>query len=78
MILKTLLVVNIVNDIINISIRGKAFYKYMVRNIVGALLDFNKGKITVDGLRKMLNEPDIRHQLTTSPPNGLYLAKIYY
>ena len=66
------------DDIITISIRGKAFYKYMVRNIVGAILDYNKGKITLDGLKKMLDYPDFRHQLTTSPPNGLYLAKIYY
>ena len=66
------------NNIILISLKGKAFYKYMVRNIVGALLDYNKGKVSLDELNNMINNPNIRHQLTTSPSNGLYLAKIYY
>ena len=65
-------------NILVIRIVGTSFYKYMVRNIVGALLDYNKDKITINDLFNMLNNPDNKRQLTTICPNGLYLTKIYY
>ena len=65
-------------DIISIRITGTSFYKYMVRNIIGAMLDYNKGKINLNGLQNMLDNPTNKRQLTTISPNGLYLTKIYY
>ena len=65
-------------DILSIIFVGKAFYKYMVRNLVGAMLDYNKGKVSLGDLRKMLENPEIAMQLSTAPAKGLYLEKIFY
>ena len=66
------------NNIISIKIIGTNFYKYMVRNIVGAMLDYNKKKVKINDLKNMLDKPNETKQLTTICPNGLYLVKIYY
>lgn len=65
-------------DTINIYFRGKSFYRYMVRNLVGAMLDYNKGKVSLEELKGMLNKPDIKKQLSTAPSEGLYLLDIKY
>ena len=66
------------NNILTIRIVGTSFYKYMVRNIVGALLDYNKEKVTLCELKKMVEDVANKKQLTTAVPYGLYLTKIYY
>lgn len=65
-------------DTINIYFRGKSFYRYMVRNLVGAMLDYNKGKITLEDIKEMLNKPLIKKQLSTAQSEGLYLLEIKY
>ncbi|MBQ9833662.1 MAG: tRNA pseudouridine(38-40) synthase TruA [Bacilli bacterium] len=65
-------------EILSIIFVGKAFYKYMVRNLVGAMLDYNKNKVTLEGIAKMLKKPNVTRQLSTAPSNGLYLEKIFY
>lgn len=65
-------------NVITIRIIGTHFYKYMVRNIVGALMDYNKDKVSINDLMQMLEKPEQKKQLTTISPNGLYLTKIYY
>ncbi len=57
---------------------GCAFYRYMVRNLVGALIEVGKGKVSIDTIRDMLNLKDFEKRLPTSSPNGLYLLKIRY
>lgn len=66
------------NDEINIYFRGKSFYRYMVRNLVGAMLDFNKDKISFADLKRMIDEPEEKKQLSTAPSQGLYLMEIKY
>ena len=65
-------------EILSIIFVGKAFYKYMVRNLVGAMLDYNKEKVSLNDLRNMLDNPEISKQLSTAPAKGLYLEKIFY
>lgn len=64
------------NEVI-IRFKGKSFYRYMVRNLVGAMLDYNEGKCDIIELKKML-EKDYHKQLTTASANGLYLEGVYY
>jgi len=66
------------NDIITITFEGKSFYRYMVRNLVGAMLDVARGKATIDDVKNMLDNYDIDKHLSCAPANGLYLNKIYY
>lgn len=65
-------------DFITITFIGKSFYRYMVRNLVGAMLDYNEGKCDLKLINRMLNEKDFNHQLRTAPANGLYLRGVKY
>lgn len=66
------------NNILYFKFKGIGFYRYMVRNLVGALLEVGKGKTTEETIKNMLEYPDIEKRLPTSSPNGLYLLKINY
>ena len=65
-------------DILEIHFIGRGFYRYMVRNIVGAMLEIAKCNTYPDILKKMLDNPNVKKQLPTAPPEGLYLHKIWY
>ncbi len=67
-----------VNREVWIIFRGKGFYRYMVRNMVGAMLDYNEGKCDLLDIQNMLNQPTIKKQLRTAPATGLYLENVYY
>lgn len=62
---------------INIVFEGKSFYRYMVRNLVGAILDYNEGKCDLLLLKKMFDDNFI-YQLRCAPARGLYLEDVYY
>ena len=65
-------------DILSIHFYGKSFYRYMVRNMVGALIDVGKGKATSADIKQLLNHPKTDKMLSTAPAKGLTLVKIYY
>lgn len=59
------------------TFEGKSFYRYMVRNLVGALFQVGLHNIEPSEVKKMVeNTSDVT--TPTMPPNGLYLNKIYY
>lgn len=66
------------NDIVYITMEGKSFYRYMVRNIVGAMLDYNEGRCDLSLIKKMLEDENFDYQLRTVLANGLYLEKVDY
>lgn len=66
------------NNFLEIKFIGKSFYRYMVRNLVGAMLDVALNKRTIKDIEEAINTPEIKKEFTTSPPNGLYLHKISY
>ena len=65
-------------DIILIEFIGIGFYRYMVRHLVGAILDVGKKRVSIDTLRDMLDNPSVDKQLSVAPSEGLYLIKIKY
>lgn len=65
-------------DILEIKFIGKSFYRYMVRNLVGAMLDVATSKVALVEVKTALDNPLTKKQFKTAPPNGLYLAKIIY
>lgn len=69
---------NINDNILEIKFVGKSFYRYMVRNLVGAMLDVARGKVTKEDVKSMLDNYEIDKHLSCAPANGLYLNKIYY
>ena len=66
------------NNILEIKFIGKSFYRYMVRNLVGAMLDVSNDKATLEEIKEALEHPKIKKQFKTAIPNGLYLNKIIY
>lgn len=65
-------------NILEITFVGKSFYRYMVRNLVGALIEVGKHKINKEYIKNMLDEYEKRQVLPTAPAQGLYLIKIEY
>lgn len=65
-------------SILEIKFTGKSFYRYMVRNLVGAMLDVANNKASLEEIKKSLDKPEIKRQFKTAIPNGLYLNKIEY
>lgn len=63
---------------LEISFIGAGFYRYMVRNLVGALIEIGKYKIDEDTIKEMLYNPRVAKSLPTAPSEGLYLKKIWY
>lgn len=61
-----------------ISFLGKSFYRYMVRNLVGAMLDYSIGKCDLLLIERMLKEDNFDYQLSCAPAKGLYLEGVYY
>ncbi len=65
------------NNVLYLKFKGYAFYRYMVRNLVGALIEVGKNKIDSNRIKEMLNNNNSK-RLPTSKPNGLYLWYIKY
>ena len=63
---------------ITITFIGKSFYRYMVRNMVGAMLDVATGKNSLDELKEMLDNVKVVKQMSCAPAQGLYLLEIFY
>ncbi|HKY20982.1 MAG TPA: tRNA pseudouridine(38-40) synthase TruA [Vicinamibacterales bacterium] len=60
------------------EIAGTGFLKYMVRNIVGTLVEVSDGRRTVESIRELLMSHDRAAAGPTAPPSGLYLVRVDY
>ena len=65
-------------SILEIEFTGKSFYRYMVRNLVGALIEVGKHKIDSTYLKNMLKKYNEKQVLPTAPACGLYLISVKY
>jgi tRNA pseudouridine38-40 synthase len=59
-------------------VRGKSFLRYMVRKIVGTLVDVGRGKLCPDDISKLFEMRDRSKSGPTMPPQGLCLAEVEY
>lgn len=65
-------------DHLIISFKGNGFMKYMVRKLMGAILEVGKNNLSLNEVENFLNE-DKREIITyTAPPHALYLKKVIY
>lgn len=63
------------------SIKSKSFLYKQVRKLVGAVISYVQGKVTLDELKWMLDNPSFlnwNHKIKTLPPYGLYLTEVKY
>ncbi len=65
-------------DKIIFTVVGKSFLRYMVRNIVGTIIDVGKGKIEVSDIEKIFEAKDRRAAGQTAPARGLTLSEVEY
>jgi len=78
-IIQTSLVRDIKNvNMITLSIFGTGFKRYMVRNIVGTLIEIGEGKRKSEDIINILNIKDRTKAGSCVPACGLYLKDVYY
>lgn len=65
-------------NIITISFLGTGFLRYMVRNMVGYLIEVGEGKHTSEDVIDVLNACDRTKAGITANPEGLYLKDVFY
>ena len=66
------------NGLIVFEIEADGFLRFMVRNIVGTLVDVGLGKISSDDFKKILLSKARSMAGATAPPQGLFLMKVKY
>jgi tRNA pseudouridine38-40 synthase len=60
------------------EVAGTGFLKYMVRAVVGTLIEVGDGRRTPASLRDLLDSRDRAAAGPTAPPMGLYLVRVDY
>ena len=60
------------------TIRADRFLRNMVRAVVGTLLEVGRGKLTVDGFRRVIEQKDRCKAGTSVPGNALFLVDVTY
>ena len=61
-----------------ITFVGTGFMRYMVRNMVGLLIEIGEGKRNSEEIIKILKEEDRTMAGKTAPACGLYLRNVFY
>ena len=63
---------------ITINFVGTGFMRYMVRNMVGFVIEVGEGKRNPEDVIDILKKEDRIYAGKTAPPNGLYLKNVFY
>jgi len=66
------------NDYLIFEIEGDGFLRYMVRNIVGTLVEVGRAKLTPAEFGNILESKDRELAGATAPPQGLFLLRVEY
>lgn len=60
------------------TIRADRFLRNMVRAVVGTLLEVGRGKLSVDGFRRIVEQKDRCKAGTSAPAGALFLVDVTY
>ena len=60
------------------TIRSNRFLRNMVRSVTGTLLDVGRGKLSIEGLREIVEKKDRCAAGVSMPACGLFLTKVEY
>ena len=80
---RTIVQTSLIRDVknvnqITISVLGTGFMRYMVRNIVGMLIEIGEGKYKSEDIISILEMKDRKKAGICAPACGLYLKDVYY
>jgi tRNA pseudouridine38-40 synthase len=64
------------NEELWFTVHGRSFLRYMVRKIVGCLLEVGRGKFTPDDIDKLFALKDRSKSGPTVPPHGLFMVSV--
>jgi len=65
-------------DFVIFQIEADGFLRYMVRNMVGTLVDVGLGKLSPSDFKCILDSRDRAQASATAPPHGLTLVRVNY
>ncbi len=60
------------------TVRGRSFLRYMVRKLVGTLVNIGKGSLRPEDIPRLFEARDRSQAGPTAPPEGLYLVSVEY
>lgn len=60
------------------TIRSNRFLRNMVRSVTGTLLDVGRGKLSLEGLREIVEKKNRCAAGVSMPPQGLFLTRVEY
>jgi tRNA pseudouridine38-40 synthase len=63
---------------LEITMEAQGFLKYMVRNIVGTLVEIGRGQRTPEAMKDIIASRDRNIAGVTAPARGLYLKEVKY
>ena len=66
------------SDLLRTSLEADGFLQYMVRTIVGTLVEVGRGKRRPDELLPILRARERKYAGLTAPPQGLFLMEVKY
>jgi tRNA pseudouridine38-40 synthase len=58
------------------TVHGRSFLRYMVRKIVGTLLEVGRGKLSPDDIDNLFTQKDRSQSGPTAPPQGLFMLSV--
>ena len=64
--------------LITVDVQANGFLRYMVRNIVGTLVDVGMHKMETDRISTILKSKDRSQAAATAPARGLFLIQVDY
>jgi len=64
------------NEELVFTVRGRSFLRYMVRKMVGTLLDVGRGKLTPADIDRLYELKDRSKSGPTVPPQGLVMVEV--
>ncbi len=70
--------ISVQGNFITIDVVGEGFLKYMVRVMVGTLVDVGRGRFTADHISRLIVSRDRKMAGITAPACGLCLIKVFY
>ena len=58
------------------TVHGRSFLRYMVRKMVGTLLEVGRGRLTPEDIDRLYEMKDRSKSGPTVPPHGLFMVKV--
>ena len=60
------------------TVRGRSFLRFMVRKMVGTLLEIGRGRLSPEDIPRLFESRDRTAAGPTVPPHGLFLVQVEY